>query len=376
MATAKPENKEYHTQNVGLGEKSELECVAWRLASLLVPDVLSVSLPRLGAILANACFVDGKDLATQMECLRRDSESFFVTCEGLPGLLLVERRLGLAVVNGILGLDMAVATGPLSQVERGILDGVLATLAGHMARAIRLRPEPPTDGERAPGATALEMAVEVGASRGWVWLCAQPAFFERLLTLDFEERGLRPPHELRFELARTSVPRSELTGASVGDTVVFDETRPVSSSEPWPICVRRGERRIYATLLGDGSIRVACAAALAEASGSVTKVERPVPGKRDQGLSVTNVGPTVTVVAELARIALDQEALRNVLGGRPFGFTRSNAVLLSVAGEPWAEGKLVELEGALAVQITRRLAGSGEGSRTGPRCCPSAETPA
>lgn len=82
-------------------------------------------------------------------------------------------------------------------------------------------------------------------------------------------------------------------------------------------------------------------------------------GTRPNGEGETHVDATavlaaapVEVVAELGRVTLRGDEVAGLAPGSVLVFGRAGAIALRVGDEIWAEGELVDVDGALGVRVT------------------------
>jgi len=266
-----------------------------------------------------------------------------LACAGEPAGLVLEHRLAASVVNAALGLAPPPWAGPLSRIERGVLTGVLATMAAEVSPLPRIV----VGGACVPGESWREV-IAVAAGRdgasGRGWLVMSDGFLTRVEWARGPGVTLPAP---RIELAVTMVARDALADATVGDGVVFDEVAALPPDDAWPVVVDGGARQAPAWWRADGRLvarnetprlddgtttRADGLAAVAQAS---TRARPAEPSAR----VVASCGsPVLTPVAE---------------GG--FFLARPAPVLLAVDGRAWAHGELGALGGNLVVTITRKL---------------------
>jgi hypothetical protein len=318
------------------------------LVAFCLPDA-SATLARLGKVVARpqrTAWVSGR-------AGRPPSSAVAVPTDiaGYSVLVLLERMLALSTVSLVLGQAEPVAEGPLTRIEIGILHGVLALSAGRLVPALRRHPEierPPT----ADQSIELELAVTVGGFSGPAWVRASWRFFHDLLAEVYRAQP-SAQGQLHIEIGRTEVSSSALASAETGDTVVFDEVAPAPVVGDWAVTLRRNGQSLPAVLRPDGSLGPA-----SQAPAHASQDERT--GSLSDGRSTPGpppASPFHTVAASLRPIGLGEIPMAAFLRGMPFGPVRTEVVTLLVDDVRWAEGRLVELDGALAVRITRKLPG-------------------
>jgi hypothetical protein len=280
-----------------------------------------------------SCF-DGETTAAMLKDPTLCCELFSASAMG-PGMVMIERRLARHLVNALLGRTDAVIAGPLSRVERGLLAGLLATSLAKLELSIGVQVGATEVGDVGREGLCVQVSVSLPGEEGRVWLCTNAAALERCWRVSRLSQK-SPPTALRLELARTDLHKDEVLATSDGDVVVFDESSALSPSSPWPLQVCYGDRRIAVRLDPDGSVH-------RDEQFSVTsRIRRP--GMAGDG--------RVEIIAEMAHPGAWQEEPSSVRSGGPPG----DGVLLRMGDVDWAEGRLCEMDGRLAVRITRTFA--------------------
>jgi hypothetical protein len=162
---------------------------------------------------------------------------------------------------------------------------------------------------------------------------------------------------LCLEIGRTRVPLSQLAAATAGDVVVFDEVAALSAADPWPVRIRIRARDVVvsASLRPDGIL----AGGEADDLDIVTQAERRwarIPAQTHSAQSSpAKADASAEIFAEFGRFG--GSALAGLLRGDPLDRGRGDPIVLRLADTPWAEGRIVAFDDALAVRITRKLAG-------------------
>lgn len=313
---------------------------------------ICIELPRLGAIRMRPALRRAGDPRAWLEDARQVCEALRLECQGVAALLLVERSLALRLVNLVLGFAPSMAAGPVSRIERGILETVVATMLARLGFGQELRLLGGGACDMHPGVRLLAISVELGGSGGLAYVCGNDEF---LLSA---WRSREPPLQEvlavpRLALARTRVPRSALADAEAGDTLVFDGQPPLLPSEPWRVWIGYGKQVILARLDPDGSL---CLDGPTDGEGGITPRAtgtEPDPEADARAFGADDAHSQAEVVAEIGR--LESYRLAELVFGGLRGMGRAGPILLRVGAIPWAEGELVELCGSTAVRITRKL---------------------
>jgi hypothetical protein len=311
---------------------------------LCLPVETVLGLPVVGDVAVRTISVDRTLRADWLDDARLACAEVAIECAGQPGVLLIEKGLAVGLVNALLGLSMPLLAGPLSRIERGVLEGTLVTVLARLGLApgVRLREEAPAPLPR--GSFAIEFSVGLRGESGRAWFVASDAFLDRLWAL--REPG-RKPVVPWLELAATSVPHSEMAGVEPGDLVVFDESAVRPSDEAWPVRARWGGVVVPARWLADGLVVAEESDVANPASDAVTRPERR---------SESQSGPA-TIAARGAIVQVSAGLVCPSIHGAAFAplvVRRDEPVLVRAAGRPFAYGEIVDVDGALAVRITRR----------------------
>ena len=336
----------------GPRERSALVRQAMRVC---LPEEMKIQLPGLGFLVLRPAVVEID--AARIENVRRSGEAVLIECAGSMALLFVERGFALNTVNAILGYQPVTAAGPLSRIERGILQGALVALSAHLGLMLDVRLQVNESQASPSDAIVVEVSLGLRGVAGRAWLCASDEFLTKILTTRTPSPG-QSPVMIRLELGRTRVPVSELAAAREGDAVVFDGVAALPAADPWPVQIRRGEVVVPACLRPDGAVAFAGGDADDKVCGTATKDERSParpPTRPDLAKAGAMTDFCVEIAAEIRR--LQGEALAGLLCGTPLARGRGDAILLRVDDTPWAEGEIAAIDGDFAVRITRRLAG-------------------
>jgi len=329
----------------GLDQDPSIRAAAMRLAlRLCLPTRKAARLFAGRELILRPSIHEREARIEQLEGARRQLDPIALDCAGEPGALLIERRLALRVVNAVLGISMPPFAGQLSRIERGIVEGTLATLLSEMGFAPGVQLREGTTDPLPTSSTVVELDVSLGETDGRAWLVAGDVFFERVWAL--RDRQWRTG-ALSLQLAVTRVPAAQIASAARGDALVFDETPALSPDGNWAVGVRRGQDVVPARWLPDGLVLADESVARVPVEEDVTCDERPGAG----GSSAVAAAESAVVTALIDCPALDGAP------GAPIRLSRGQPILLRVGDRPWAHGELTNVDGRLAVTITRLLAG-------------------
>ena len=311
---------------------------------LCLPVETVIGLPVVGKVAIRTMLLDRNSRAPWLDGARLICAEVAIECAGQPGVMLIENRLAVGLVNALLGLSMPLLAGPLSRIERGVLEGTLATVLATLGLApgVRLREEAPVPLPR--GSLALAFSVGLRGESGRAWFVASDAFLEHVWALLGPGRKTVVPW---LELAATSVPDSEMAGAEPGDLVVFDEIAAWPLDEAWPARARWGEVVVPARWLADGLVVSEESDVANPAEDAVTRPERR---------SKAQSGPAM-IAARGALVEVSAGLVCPSINGADFApiiVRRDEPVLVRADGCPFAHGEIAEVDGALAVRITRR----------------------
>ncbi len=324
------------------------------LLQLFLPEYHSIPIPRFGPLVVRVTLADAVDAQTQ--AVWGECEALDLDGPGCPGQLLIDRSLALCWVHRVVGLAPPLTLGPLSRIERGIMEGVSAVVASYLGLDISLRLYSGTGPRAIPHPITLAFLVECDGLFGRAWLRASPELIEQIWAS--WARGTKTA--LRMELARTDVPCSDLAGAGEGDLVVFEGTAPLSAGQPWPLRICMGARALPARLLPDGAIVVEGDQSAESRDSGLASSPLSSPaaaGSRGEDLPCAagvEVVHDAVVAVEIGNPELQGKALLRLLQGEALCLPRTRDVHLTCREATWAEGIITEIDGALAVQITRR----------------------
>lgn len=346
----KPES---HTQP-GAGEEQDPALLAGTtrlILRLCLPSEMVTRLFGVGEVVLRASPVERHACARWWNDGRSCGESVALECSGQAGVLLLESRLALVAVNSVLGLGMPPFGGPLSRIERGILEGTVAALLAKLgpANAVRVRPrvgagtavDPPV------GSFGVELLVRLQGESGRACLLASDRFLEELWVMTEASKAEVLPW---LELASTKVPSAQISRAEAGDTVVFDETPALSPSGAWPVRARWRSKVVPARWLPDGLVVV-----VGGSSGAPMPEAATRPDRRMDADSRTAMAPIGDASVEMSAGVLCPAV--DVIRRAPLVVRRGGSLVLRTGNHPWAYGELAECAGVFAVSIRRKLAG-------------------
>jgi hypothetical protein len=317
---------------------------------------IRLALPRLGPLTMRPALLGPAEATTRVEEFRQPSEAIVLECRGVAGLLFVETRFALGLVNAALGISEPLVSGPLSRIERGILEGVLAAVIGQLDFGPGLLLPEARDVEVPPDPRAIEILADLHGQRGRAMVCGSEEFLVETWNSWCERPGAGR-RTACLEIARTRVPVAQLATAEAGDTVVFDEEPCFSPTEPWPVRIRCGDLDLSARWHPDGALSFDEVVDLGDCEAR-TASDRGAGHAAFGPLAAYGEGenrPCTEVVATIAPI--DARALAGLVRGVLEGTSRTQPILLKVGASPWAEGELVDLGGSPGVRITRKSAG-------------------
>jgi hypothetical protein len=305
-----------------------------------MPTEISVRIPGVGEALVRPTLFDRATARAWRDDGRPAAELIALECAGQRGVLFVENRLAVGLVNAVLGLAMPPFAGPLSRIERGVLAGTLTTLLVDLGLTPGIRLGEGAGSRPGTGTLVLALSVRLLGRNGQAWLAARDEFLAGVWATRGSGRGAFSPS---LELAATTVAGSELAGAGPGDKVLFDETAALPADEAWPVRVCRDGSSVPAWWLTDGVV----VAADSQAGDTLTRPDRG-PAVHRAGAAVSPEAVQVTAGCECRTIDPAHPA--------PLVVRRSEPVVIKVDGRVWAYGAITELDGVLAVTITRKLA--------------------
>jgi len=321
-----------------------------------LPAAWTVDLPLLGkATMAPAAVAPAAPSDAVALAARRDGRS---------GRLSVPAPLASRWVD--LALCGADGFGParlLGRAERGVLIALLSPLLAAAGWSLGLGSAPEAEGP------AIALTLSGAGGGGTLWLqIASPLSGPATISAD---RALGLPLMASLRLGSTTLARGELAGLAVEDAVVFDGMAgaAIQAQADWTIELRLGEFCATLRLSPDGRATVSNGWRHAtrmhdvkdvtmDADEAGPKAAERTP-ERTVEPAVALAEAPVEVVAELGRITMRADEVLGLSPGVVLGLRldRTTAVTLRVAGQPWAEGELVNIDGQVGVRVTRLARG-------------------
>jgi type III secretion protein Q len=357
----------------GLPLVSPAHARASRLAGLLLgrfPKRAVVSLGGLGPVEIALAGLTARDGA------RDEMVSFGVGRPRREGRVSVNASFARALVEAALrdgqsnppSAVLSALVGPLDLGSRGVLSGLIARAFEALGAPIAVLLDAPPRGARVTDPVALAFDVVAADARGWVELEVPARWLEQAARSTPDAAALAALDVTgRVELCRTYLGAAELAGVARGDAVVFDGHAALErEGGEWPVSLVMGDAVAEGALTAAGELQVRRAFRARRArrveEGTLSS---DIADDTDDGsgaevtarIDVTAVlaAAPVEVVAEVGRVVLRGD---EVLGLGPgvvlsLGGPRVDQVTLRVGDQDWAEGELVEVDGALAVRVTR-----------------------
>jgi hypothetical protein len=315
---------------------------AYLFGQLRVPGERVLSLGAAGEVVLRARLVERAFCAARLPAGR--SEAIALACGEEPGVLLVEPTTALGLVSAVLGLSRPPLAGPLTSLERAVLEGTIATGLARLGLAGAIAVRGGAADRLPPGSLAVELSLGWCGEAGCAWLVASDDALADLGNLSDAGRDESAPW---LEVASTEVPPGELAGAEVGDTLVFDETAARSGATAWPARLLWRRRAVPVLWRSDGSVVGVAPRADASATLATTRLDRG-PAGNDRAAQ-PRVGAEVSAGADCPVAEPGERA--------PLVISRSDPILLKVRGRLWGRGKITEHAGAFAVVITQKATG-------------------
>jgi type III secretion protein Q len=238
--------------------------------------------------------------------------------------------------------------------ERGVVVGLLGRAFSIAGWTVRLGSAPPLLGA---GSITLAVGMELAAAGTSVVRVELPECAAVSSQAADEQRRVRAgrlPVVARIELAGTSLSASDIAALCVGDAVVFEGMSPlVLSAESWDARLAVGDGVTQAA----APLRVSASGVGILQDGFVrARPDVREEGKMDATKATILAETPIEVIAEMGRIALRGDELMGLAPGAVLTIgARPRQVTLRVAGEAWAEGEIVDVEGELGVRVLRLL---------------------
>jgi flagellar motor switch/type III secretory pathway protein FliN len=302
-----------------------------------------VTLRRLG-------FGAAVETAAEQEVL------FALLSAGAPcGFLGVQPLFAWSLINAATGLALRRTPGPLRGVERGLVAAQLLAIASAWGFVLDLKPQPdrlPSDGL---GAVRYQVHSFREGTLGEITFYLSPDALAPSPSVPSVERV---PFSVNVAVAVVTLTREEWQDAAAGDTVVCDDGRPLGGAER-SATLSVGEWRLDVVLTSAGELsrgRASRPGPSVQTTPSEEKVESSMSsGPLMSPLGLLAKAPVVATV-ELDQVTLTGAELAALAEGHVLETSfrpGASQVTLRVAGQPWAEGDLVEVEGQLGVRIRR-----------------------
>jgi len=275
------------------------------------------------------------------------------------GWLVMANAAGLRIVSAILGIPGPRVHRALGTTERGVLAAAVSAVMRH------------APGLTLAGARCGEWSgSSLGRVEGWAesetfreafFLDVPPAWIPEALQTPLVER-LRAsafPVSLTVELARTTITAEEWSRARPGDAVVFDDDAGAGRAPLAPVVVCGGfaAPAIMTMAAAAGELRLTH-----EFSPRHSPERNPMANDPDRDITTTVLAAApIEVVAELGRLTLPADEVTSLTAGAVLALpTKAQLhVELRIGARLWAEGELVDLDGQLAVRLTRVTAPAG-----------------
>ena len=313
-------------------------------ASAMLPERWEVELPPLGAATIAPVGIDHDALRTgDVELvLRFGAGAGRVAADPLFASRVVDRVLG---GRSILPTVMR-ALGP---TERGVLAAVLAPLWDRLGATVDLGIAP----ARTPDVAAVVLRIEAGGVVGHVRLtpAAHGGFWGGKGGAVWGARAGRLRVAAHVEIARTGLLYRELAALVAGDAVVFDGVGAdvFAPHASWPGKLRVGAFAAALTVGAGGELTI-----VDGFSGEHgEEIKMSAADSKTDATEVLASAP-VEVVAEIGRITMRGDELLGLGAGAVLALGRGRQnVSLCVAGEVWADGEIVDVDGQLGVRVTR-----------------------
>lgn len=318
-----------------------------------VPDRLEVDLPPLGA--GRLTFVgisfEPADLTGAQIVLAR---------AGTRAVMIVGAALAGALADSVIaGRPFQTGVRRLGPAERGLVAGVLAPIASRLGWTVRLDVVGPSD--RGGAVMVFWLGTAVGAGELRIELPPGAAGLlppEGLWDSNAQARAGRLPITVAVEIALTDLGAGEIMAVAPGDVVVFEGRAgsELAVDSPWParLALRSAGVSHQIPVVVDpwGEVKVVGVRSTLHEEG---RMDASDSGSGFDAVTVL-AGAPIEVAAELGRITLRGDELLGLAPGAVLRLaTGRKTIALRAAGELWAEGEIVDLEGELGVRVTRVL---------------------
>ncbi len=308
----------------------------------MLPERWDVDLPPLGAAMIAPVGIDH-------DAWRAGDVDLVLRFGAGAGRVAADPLFASRVVDRVLGgrsiLPTVRALGP---AERGVLAAVLAPLWDRLGATVDLGGAP----ARVLDVAAIVMRIEAGGVVGHVRLtpAAHGGFWSGKGDAVWGARAGRLRVVAHVEIARTSLLYRELGALVAGDAVVFDG---VGADVFAPHASWSGKLRVGAFA---AAVAVGAGGELTMVDGFSGQQVEEMTMAADSRTDATDVlaSAPVEVVAEIGRITMRGDELLGLGAGAVLALGRGRqSVSLCVAGEVWADGEIVDVDGQLGVRVTR-----------------------
>jgi len=313
-------------------------------ACALLPERWDVELPPLGTASIAPVAIDGDGgRAEDVELgLRFGAGSGRVAVDPLFAVRVVDRVLGGRATRP----PVIRALGP---AERGVLAAVLAPLWDRVGGAVDLG----VVSARNPDVAAIVMRIDADGVSGNVRLTpAGPGgFWGERDAAGWQARAGRLRVGAHVEIARTGLHYRELVALVAGDAVVFDGigADAFAAHASWPGRLRVGG--FVATLSVGAAGELTIVDGFCAEQGEELKM---AAGDSKTDATEVLASAPVEVVAVVGRITMRGDELLGLAAGAVPALGRGpQNVSFCAAGEVWADGEIVEVDGQLGVRVTR-----------------------
>jgi flagellar motor switch/type III secretory pathway protein FliN len=313
-------------------------------ACATLPERWDVELPPLGTAAIAPVAIDGDGgRAGDIELgLRFGAGAGRVAVDPLFAVRVVDRVLGGRATRP----PVIRALGP---AERGVLAAVLAPLWDRLGVTVDLG----VVSARKPDVAAIVVRIDADGVSGNVRLtpAGPDGFWSERGAAGWQARAKRLRVGAQVEIARTGLHYRELAALVAGDAVVFDGVGAdaFAAHASWPGRLRVGGFAAALSVGVGGELTIVdgfCAE-----QGEELKM---AAGDSKTDATVVLASAPVEVVAELGRITMRGDELLGLAAGAVLALGRGRqSVSLCVAGEVWADGEIVEVDGQLGVRVTR-----------------------
>lgn len=291
-----------------------------------------------------------------MDAAAEQDVLFALRSGGAPcGFMGIQPLFAWSLINAATGLALRRTPGPLRSVERGLVAAQLLAIASAWGFVLDPKPSPETLPSDALGAVRYQVLSFRDGVLGDLTLYLAP---DALVPSPCVPSVERVPFSVNVIVAMATLTPEEWGDASPGDTVVCDEGSPPRDAER-RATLSVGDWRLEALLTPDGELS-SCSrspqgspARIPTSEEKVETIMSPIRAASPHGLLAK--APVVATV-ELDQVTLTGAELAALAEGHVLETSfrpGASQVTLRVAGEPWAEGDLVDVDGQLGVRIRR-----------------------